>query len=244
MRPVLQNALILAHPREPAGREVSSVFGWLGRLMRGPYGAVLEHAVAQPRASLPLPANVNLGGGEVLLREMAASDGPGILAFANALPAHDLLFLRRDITRPDQVDAWLHEAATGQIATVFALQGDQIVGYASVASEGLTWTRHVRELRVMVAESMRGQHLGRILTEEAFAIAREQGAKKMIAQMTVDQQGAINVFQRLGFEPEARLRGQVMDRDGHVHDLQIMGLDIEAFQSKLDAALTSALPPT
>jgi L-amino acid N-acyltransferase YncA len=187
---------------------------------------------------------VNLGGAEVLLRALTPGDGPAILAFAKALPTHDLLFLRRDITRPDQVDAWLREAASGQIDTVLALQGDQIAGYASVASDGLSWTRHVRELRVMVAESMRGKHLGRILTEEAFAIAREQGAKKMIAQMTVDQRGAINVFRRLGFEPEARLHGQVMDREGHVHDLQIMGLDIDAFQSKLDAALTSAMPPT
>ena len=59
--------------------------------------------------------------------------------------------------------------------------------------------------------------------------------------MTVDQQGAISVFRKLGFEPEARLKGQVIDREGHLHDLQIMSLDVDAFASRLEAALWSSL---
>jgi L-amino acid N-acyltransferase YncA len=149
------------------------------------------------------------------------------------LPPYDLLFLRRDITDPTQVETWLDEAQRGQVTTVLALEGSKVVGYATVASDGLAWTRHVRELRVMVAESMRGKHLGRLLIEQAFAIAREQGARKMVAQMTVDQEAALSVFRTLGFEPEARLANQVMDREGGLHDLQIMSLDIADFEDKL-----------
>jgi hypothetical protein len=35
--------------------------------------------------------------------------------------------------------------------------------------------------------------LGRLLTEQGFAIARERGVRKMIAQMTTDQEAAIFV---------------------------------------------------
>ena len=220
------------------------MFGWLVRLLRGPFGGVLEQAVAQPSAPLTLPAHATVGGRDLTLRYLEQSDGPAILAFARALPAHDMLFLRRDITKDDQVAAWLRDAATGLATTVFATDGNVIVGYATVASDGLTWTRHIRELRVLVAAEMRGQHLGRLLTEQAFAVAREQGAKKMVAQMTTDQVGAIRAFRRIGFAPEARLRSQVIDREGHLHDLQIMTIDIDEFQSKLEAAISAAIPPT
>lgn len=58
--------------------------------------------------------------------------------------------------------------------------------------------------------------------------------------MTTDQEAAIKVFKEMGFEPEARMRNQVIDRDGTLHDLLVMGLDVDAFQGKLDAALLSA----
>jgi hypothetical protein len=57
----------------------------------------------------------------------------------------------------------------------------------------------------------------------------------MVAQMTVDQEAAIRVFSTLGFNAEARLANQVIDRDGGLHDLQIMSLDIADFEDKLTA---------
>ena len=62
----------------------------------------------------------------------------------------------------------------------------------------------------------------------------------MMAQMTTDQEAAIKVFNRMGFQREARLRNQVMDRDGALHDLQIMSLDVDEFQAKIDVMLLSA----
>lgn len=213
---------------------------WLGRLLSGPTWRVAEQADAQAREPLAYPAVLTLAGTEVTLRFLAAGDGDAILEFARKLPPHDLLFLRRDITDPEQVDQWLRDTEHGLSLTILAISGDEVVGYATVASDGLNWTRHVRELRVLVGPAMRGKNLGRLLTEQAFAIARQQGVKKMVAQMTTDQKAAVKVFREMGFEPEARMRGQVMDREGMVHDLLIMGLDVDAFQSKLDAALMSA----
>ena len=213
---------------------------WVVRLMGGPNSILLEQAQAQPSAPLSYPVEVSIEGISVLLRILRPGDEEALLAFARALPAHDLLFLRRDITTREQVDALVQGGASGISVTLLAFRGDEVVGYATVASDGITWTRHVRELRILVAASMRGKHLGRLLTEQAFAIAREQGAKKMMAQMTVDQETAIAAVRRLGFVPEARLHNQVMDRDGHLHDLQIMSLDVGAFEARLELAL---MPP-
>ena len=208
----------------------------IGRLLM-PGWALAEQAEAQARQPLSLPTEITLADITLTLRYLEQTDGSRILTFARALSAHDMLFLRRDITREDQVEAWLEDAAHGLTTTVLALHDDEIVGYATVSSDGLSWTRHVRELRVSVAESMRQKRLGRLLIQQAFAIARAEGAIKMIAQMTVDQVAAIAVFKQMGFAPEARLRSQVIDRDGSLHDLQIMSLDVAAFRAKLDALL-------
>ena len=212
---------------------------FLGRLF-GSDMRVAEQAAAQQVEPLAFPATFSFSGEELALRTVAESDAEAMLAFTTELPQHDLLFLRRDITTEENVRAWILDATEGRYRTVLALHDEAIVGYSTVASEGMTWTRHVAELRVLVAPEWRGRGLGRLLAEQAFALAREAGFKKMIAQMTTDQTGAIRVFSRLGFESEAVLRNQVIDRAGGLHDLQIMSLNIDAFEAKLHSMLLAS----
>jgi L-amino acid N-acyltransferase YncA len=209
-------------------------------LLAGRSWRVASQAAAQPSAPLDFPAQITLGGDKIDLRPMTGYDRAAMLDFARSLPPHDLLFLRRDITQPEVVEDWVRDLQEDRYVTIVALRGTQIVGYATVASDGLAWTRHVAELRVLVSPSMRGLQLGRILTEQAFVIARQRGVRKMTAQMTLDQRAAMRVFNHIGFEKEARLRNQLIDRDGQLHDLQIMSLDVDEFRAKIDLMAISA----
>jgi len=178
------------------------------------------------------PVTHKAGNKDVTLRLMTTADKPGILAFARALPEHDLLFLRRDITEDAAVDDWVNEMKSGEIVTILAEYKGDIVGYATIHRSLLRWTAHVAELRVMVAESMRGAGLGRVLTQEAFANALAGGIEKMVAQMTLDQKGAIATFEGLGFRPEALLRDQVKDRQGNTHDLLVLSHEVAKFEAQ------------
>ena len=209
----------------------------LGRLFGG---QIADQVAAQSAEPLEYPAAISLDGVTLTLRFLERGDREAILDFARQLPIHDLLFLRRDITDPDNVDQWIQDIEEGYYSTIAAFRDDVIVGYTSVATDRLGWTRHVAELRVIISHEMRGKRLGRLLTEQAFALAKQRGVKKMMAQMTTDQEAAIKVFSRMGFQREARLRNQVMDRDGALHDLQIMSLDVDEFQAKIDVMLLSA----
>ncbi len=175
------------------------------------------------------PSTIKTGGHTITLRYMSAADKEGILAFAQALPEHDLLFLRRDITEDREVDAWITDIGSGIVKSLIAVEGGAIVGYGTIHRNDLRWSTHVAELRVMVSESMRGKGLGRILTQEAFAVSLEDGIEKMMAQMTLDQKGAISTFEGLGFRPEALLRDHVKDRDGNLHDLLVLSHDVATF---------------
>lgn len=181
------------------------------------------------------PEQLKLGSDQITLRFMTAEDAERLLAFARALPTHDLLFLRRDITDPASVDEWVKDIETGEVVTVLALAGEQVVGYGTIHRSTLGWSQHVAELRVTVAEPMRGKGLGRVLTQEAFAIALSQGIEKMIAQMTLDQKGAIATFEGIGFRPEALLRDHVKDRAGNKHDLLVLSHEVAKFEAALNA---------
>jgi RimJ/RimL family protein N-acetyltransferase len=188
-----------------------------------------------PETERNYPREVRLKDGPVTLRRLTASDRDAALAFARALPAHDLLFLRRDITRPEVIDLWLDGIARGRVISVVAERGGAVQGYSIVDRGELSWSPHVAELRVLVAAPMRGNGLGRVLTQEAFALALGLGIEKIIAQMTVDQKGARAVFEGMGFRPEALLRDHVKDRDGRKYDLLILSHDVAKFQAQMEA---------
>jgi L-amino acid N-acyltransferase YncA len=147
-------------------------------------------------------------GGAIELHYAGPTDAIHLLQFARTLPPEDLFFLRRDITQPEEIDAWMRD--------------DAVLGYSSVSRTPLNWIRHVAELRVVVAPEARGLGLGRALTDAAFKIAMDMGVRKMIAQMTLEQTAAMAVFRRLGFVSEALLPDHVIDATGQTHDLLVM----------------------
>ena len=188
------------------------------------------------------PRTVKADGGDVVLRLLTPDDAAAVLAFAQKLSAHDLLFLRRDISQPKVVAAWMEATRAGRIATVLATRANAVLGCATIVRDELSWSRHVGELRVILEPASRGRGLGQQLAQEAFALAIELGVEKLMAQMTVDQRGAIGVFEGLGFRAEALLHDHVKDRDGVTHDIVILSHDVAKFQAQMAAyGMTEAL---
>lgn len=191
--------------------------------------------MSETTATLDYPRTIKLdGGAPAVLRLMAAADAAAVVAFARALPADDLLFLRSDITDPAVVDGWVANIGAERTVTVLAEANGEIAGYASLHYNEVTWQRHVGEIRIQVGSRYRSQGLGRRLASEVFALARGRGLKKITAQMTPDQKGAIATFERLGFQPEALLQDFVMDRAGRTRDLMIMAHDVDGFTDRVN----------
>ena len=155
-----------------------------------------------------------------------------MIAFAGALPEEDLLFLERDITQPDEVDAWIKDTLEERLITLVAWEDDAVVGYATFHRGSACWMRHVAELRVVVAESSRGIGIGRLLLELAFEMVLEMGVTKVIARMTPEQSGALKLFQRLGFSQEAVLRDHALDANGLTHDLLVLSFHTRTHQEQ------------
>ena len=180
-----------------------------------------EAAVDYPRET-KLP-----DGGSVQVRLMSAGDRDAILAFAQGLPEEDLLFLRVDLTEPAVIDDWIGNLESGSSTSLVAYDADGLVGYATVHRNPARWTRRVGEIRVNVSPEYRARGLGRRLISQIFDLARSQGLRKLMANMTTDQPGAQAAFRKLGFVPEALLADYVEDRNGLARDMVIMSYDVD-----------------
>src|SRR6266540_1541613 len=181
------------------------------------------------------PRHVKTEGGEIEFRMMARADEAAVLAFAQKLPTHDLLFLPRNISQPKVLSAWINEIERGQITSLLAVKGGTVVGCGTLVRDPHSWSPHVGEIRMVVSLDVRGQGVGRALSQETFALALGAGLEKLVVQMTVDQSGGIAIFEGLGFKAEALLRDHVKDKAGKTHDIVVLGHNVAQVRAQLEA---------
>lgn len=181
------------------------------------------------------PQDIALGGKPYHIRRMTENDGELVRQFALSLPPHDLLFMRRDITKAEGIGRWVDALRRGAMHTLLCEDPLGVVGYSSIHLTELDWSAHVADLRVQIGQRARGGGLGRYMTREAFNLALSLGIEKVVARMTTDQASARALFQELGFTPEALLKDEVRDRNGEYHDLLIMACNVDTFLSQRHA---------
>jgi GNAT superfamily N-acetyltransferase len=186
-------------------------------------------------ATRSYPLHVATDAGDIEFRMMAASDEAAVLAFAQALPMHDLLFLPRNISEPKVLSAWIKEIERGSIISLLAVKSGRVVGCGTIVRDPLSWSPHVGEIRMVVSSDIRGLGVGRALSQETFALALGAGLEKLLVQMTVDQTGAIAIFEGLGFRAEALLRDHVRDLAGQKHDIVVLGHNVAQVRAQMEA---------
>lgn len=160
------------------------------------------------------------------IRRFSLADRDKMLAFADTLPEHDLLFLGRDLRHPRVVDAWQAAIEEGWIDSLVAEDDGTVLGSAALVRDPLGWSAHVGEIRLLVSPTRRNVGLGRDLLEAIFAVAVERGVERLTAQMTPDQIGSVMLFESLGFRAEGLLKDHVRDRTGKTHDVALFAHDI------------------
>jgi RimJ/RimL family protein N-acetyltransferase len=190
------------------------------------------------------PQHAKTDAGDIEIRLMSRTDEAAVLAFAQKLPTHDLLFLPRNISQPKVLSAWINEIERGAITSLLAVKADEVVGCGTLVRDPHSWSPHVGDIRMVVSQDVRGQGVGRALSQQTFALALDAGLEKLSVQMTVDQQAAIALFESLGFKAEALLRDHVRDLEGKKHDIVVLGHNVAQVRAQMEAyGLPDAVQP-
>jgi RimJ/RimL family protein N-acetyltransferase len=179
----------------------------------------------------------------VTLRPMVREDKEGLLAFFRRLQPEDRQFLKDDVTRAEIIETWARELNYDRVLPILAESEGRIVGDATLHRQAYGWMRHVGEIRVVTDPYLRRRGLATAMAREIFYLALQVGLDKMVAEMVADQVAAIKVFEKLGFQQEARLANQVVDLQGRKHDLVIMTTDIPTLMQKMQETFLRAAGP-
>lgn len=178
-------------------------------------------------------------GIEATVRLMTKKDRDKLLAFFTALPREERLFLKEDVTDPAVIDGWIRDLNYDKVLPLVAEVDDKIIAVASLHRNLYGWSKHVGEIRVVVAPDYQRKGLGAILAHELFSLAMRMGLEKIMAQMMDNQEGAYKAFKKLGFKKEAVLKDHVIDLQGNKHDLIIMTNNVTNLIEKIDDLIKS-----
>lgn len=174
-------------------------------------------------------------GLKLTLRPMVTGDVGALLEFFRELPQQDRQFLKDDVCDPKVIQSWADNLDYDSVLPILAVtETGRIVGDATLHVQKHGWSKHVGEIRCVVARDLQRSGIGTLLCRELVANAQQRGLEKIIAEMAEDQIGAQKVFDRLGFRKEAVLVDHVTDLEGAKRNLVIMSNNIEQLWQQIE----------
>lgn len=163
------------------------------------------------------------------MRALRSDDVDALTAFFASVPDGDRTFFKEDVGDTEVIAAWV---GAGDRHRLVAIVDGQVAGYVAVR-QGVGWSSHVGELRLVIAPDFRQRGIGRLLAQRAVVEALELGVAKLVVEVVAGQDRLHEMFTRLGFEQEGRLRRHVRSA-GDTHDLLVLSHFVDELAASLD----------
>jgi len=162
------------------------------------------------------------------IRPATEDDLDELLRYAGALFSEGLpgIFRRPTPTREEELEFIRSHTTRPNSTLLLAVAGVKVVGIAGFLAETLPERAHAGEFGISIAREWRGRGIGRALLEALFAWAAERGIRRIEGGAFATNPRALDLYRRLGFVEEGRLRGAVI-RDGVPIDLIAIAKTLE-----------------
>jgi putative acetyltransferase len=164
------------------------------------------------------------------IRSVRPDDAASVLSLLASVVAEPVNNLMREPGEPMFTEEQEREFLAGQAMRpdwcgfVAVAESGEIIGMVTVDGKRRPAVRHCGVLGISVAARWRGQGVGRGLMERAITCARESGVFTRIElQVTVRNETAIRLYERLGFQREGRHARAIL-RNGEYLDELTMAL--------------------
>ena len=166
---------------------------------------------------------------DVEVRALATDDVEALTAFFASVPEGDRTFFKEDVSDPAVIAGWV---AVADRHRLIALVDGDVAGYVAVL-KGIGGSSHVGELRLVIVPEYRQRGIGRLLAQRAVCEALELGVVKLVVDVIAGQDRLFDMFTKLGFEQEGRLRRHVRSASGETHDLLVLSHFVDELAASL-----------
>ena len=169
------------------------------------------------------PREVTLHNGATLVfRPMDRDDVDRLWVFFQRIPPEDKMFFRQDVSRREVVQHWADTLDYGLVLPILALEGDRVVGDATLHRQRTGWKQRVGVVRVQIAPDYRHIGLGTAMVRELRHIGEKSALQYLMAEVIEEQAAAVRAFEKMGFVRGAMFREFVNDQRGKLHNLLVL----------------------
>ena len=164
----------------------------------------------------------------IIYRKVKESDAEQIVAFYNYVGGEtNYLSFEKD-EYPLNVEAQIQSIRALENnqtnIMLLALDGEEIVGIATINSTYKIKARHTGEFGIVIAKKYQGQGIGTELMNQLIEWAKNNGITKKISLITrADNVKAVSLYMKFGFNVEGCIKSQALI-DGVYYDAYMMGL--------------------
>jgi RimJ/RimL family protein N-acetyltransferase len=162
----------------------------------------------------------------LLVRPAVPGDADALVALGRAVAAEDGLWLTYDRTRGDERRNVRSVQRDPNVAVFVAEAPEGVVGRLSIARDRGPHSRHVAEVGLMVAATVRRRGIGAALMNEAMKWAQGAGVIKLELTVFPHNEPAMALYRKLGFREEGLIRRRYFI-GGRYIDAMVMGLDLD-----------------
>lgn len=169
-------------------------------------------------------------GRELLIREAAPEDAPGVLEYIHAISGEsDFLSFgpgEFELGEAEEAETLRKFRDTQNQLYLLGLVGDSIVSTLSFSAGHRPRLRHSGGFGMSVRKPYWGLGIGSIMLDTLLTWAgATQTITKVDLRVRVDNQRAIRLYESRGFVREGTLRKEIY-LDGQYYDLYFMGLEL------------------
>ncbi len=168
----------------------------------------------------------NIGGKELVLRNPRKEDAEKILEGAKIISSESKFVERisEDFAKsPEEEMERLNEFNNSDIKLFLAAFVDgEYVGRCYFKGRDHARCRHRNEMSIALMRKYTGMGIGRIMLDTLIEISKEHGFEQMELEVTVDNDHAIAMYQRMGFKIYGTLPRNMKYKDGTYADIYWM----------------------
>jgi L-amino acid N-acyltransferase YncA len=178
-----------------------------------------------PLDRYPKPAILK-DGTALTLRLMTRDDEHDLSRFFGSLPEEDRRYLGNEVTDRRVIAGWMRELSYEKTLPLLAESAGTVVATATLLRQTYGWSRHLGDVRVVIAPAFQGRGLGGILLGEIGRLGEAAGLRKLVARIVSGRRNIIRAVERAGFRNVAVLKDFVRDASGKRADIAILVQDL------------------
>jgi len=148
---------------------------------------------------------------------------PGFRKSLDTVAREEKYILLLEAPPAESVEQFVKKNIAEKIPQCFALDGEEVVGWADIFPLSRKTIDHRGMLGMGVIPSYRGKGIGSLLLKEVIAMAKARGLEKVELEVYEGNSGARALYKKFGFVEEGHIR-KGRKHKGQYEDMILMGL--------------------